>query len=643
MFRSDSVLRAACALVLLLSATFATADETIEDELIVVGSRLAIEADAVAGAPARLDADDFREARSAFVTDLLRTIPSTALTRTGAVGGLTQMRLRGSEANHTLVLLDGFEANDPAIGSEFDFAHLRPSTIEAVEILPGPSGALWGSDAVAGAVALRTPRARGPLDWSLVGSAGERGTRETALRLGHRGERGEVNAVIDHYATDGSNIARRGDEDDGYRSTTAALHGAVDVTDALRVTAVARHLDADIEYDPTPAPSFLPADGDLETDLVRTLVGVRADLDPDGAWQHRLTLETLASDYEDSADGVVTDERRGDRRRAAWQSAVDFEAGLPGRQRLILAAEVERLGFAQRGTATAFGDPNQDQTLTHRSAVAEWRWRAPNDVVVAAMLRRDANEDFDDATHWRLGVRSPLPAGLGAAWASVAVATKNPTFTERFGFTPDTFSGNPDLEPERSRGIELGWTRGFADGRAGLELLWYRTRLEDEIDGFVFDPATGAFTADNRDRDSRREGVEAALRVRPLDGTTVEARWAWSDASEPDAGGQVRELRRPRHSGSVSATHAFSTAPVTARVDAVWTGERRDQDFAAFPARTVVLGDAVLVGAAVNWRLADAVTLFVRGDNLLDERNEEVYGYRSPGRALHAGFELRRR
>ncbi|HSG91020.1 MAG TPA: TonB-dependent receptor [Pseudomonadales bacterium] len=626
-------------------------DTLVEETLVVLGSRMPVAPADLAGSVTRLDGAALREARMPFAADLLRTVPTTALARTGAIGGLTQVRMRGSEANHTLVLVDGFEGNDPATGSEFDFAHLRSTTIERIEVLPGPTGALWGSDAIGGAIHLRTPRARDGLDWGLGGARGSRDTSEGTARLGYGGERGSINAVLDHYDTEGSNIARQGDERDGYRSTTLALHGARDLTPTVRVEAIMRTLRADVEFDPTPFPTFLPADGDRESRVARTLTGVHLVHDPDagafGDWSNRLTLESLNSDYEDRDTGVLTDERRGQRRRLGLQSAVDYDAGLPGDQRLTLAAEIEQETFAQRGTASAFGDPNQNQTLTHRSLLAEWRWRAPADLRLSAVVRRDFNESFDDATHWRLGARTALPALLqiepGDVWVSLSAATKNPTFTERFGFTPDSFLGNPELMPERARGIELGWTRAFADERLRAEVLWYRTRLEDEIDGFVFDPATFAFTARNRATDSRREGVEASLELRPGEGTSAILRYAFVDASEADGqGGQVREIRRPRHSGAVSLVHAFAAAPVTARLDTVYNGERDDRDFATFPATDVTLDAYVLMGLAVNWALPGGITVFARADNLLDEDYEDVFGYRAPGRALNIGFEFRR-
>lgn len=613
------------------------------DTLIVLGSRLPIAPAEMPGSAQIISADDLRDAEAAFATDLLRTLPTTAISRSGGPGALTQMRIRGSEADHVQVRIDGFKVNDPAIGSAYDFAHVRGPTVEAIELLPGPSGVLWGSDAVAGALHLRTPQLDG---LELRAGIGSRRTRELTIGAGTLGERGGVTIIADHYDTRGENIsADDGDPDgdpDGYTITTVNLRGTVGLTPELKLSGTLRGFDASVEFDPTPAPDFVPADGDRESDIRRLLSGVHLDWSPDDAWQHRLTLEALGSRHKDFADGMATDLRAGRRFRASAQSAHTFAALLPGTQQLVAALEVEREHFRQRGMASDFGDPNQNQSLDHRSGLIEWRAEPAAKLHLMVAVRQDWNSDFANATTWRTGVRTDLPAALGSVWASYATAVKNPAFTERFGFTPDTFLGNPELDPERSRGIELGWTRAFLDERAELELVWHRARLEKEIDGFVFDPASGLFTARNRDRNSRREGVEARLSMRPDAATTITARYAWLDATEPEDGaGQVRELRRPRHSGALALTREFLDARLRLRTDLIWTGKRDDLSFATFPATRLALDDYLLIHAAASWQASPRLELFLRGDNLANENYQDVFGYATPGRQVHAGFRLR--
>ena len=68
------------------------------------------------------------------ISDLLRSLPGIAVNSSGPAGGLTQIRVRGAEANHVLVLIDGVEVANPSSG-EFDFAGLRAEDVLRVETL----------------------------------------------------------------------------------------------------------------------------------------------------------------------------------------------------------------------------------------------------------------------------------------------------------------------------------------------------------------------------------------------------------------------------------------------------------------------------------------------------------------------------
>ena len=91
-----------------------------------------------------LTEEDLEAQRAGRAEDALRGLPGLALARSGNVGGLTQARVRGAEANHLLVMLDGIELNNPATGSEVDFAHLSLAGAARVELVNGPQSAVWG-------------------------------------------------------------------------------------------------------------------------------------------------------------------------------------------------------------------------------------------------------------------------------------------------------------------------------------------------------------------------------------------------------------------------------------------------------------------------------------------------------------------
>ena len=97
------------------------------------------------------------------LSEKLRGYPGLSINRTGQPGALTQTRIRGAEANHTLVLIDGIEVNDPATGNEYNFANSTHLAIKSVEVVRGPMTSRYGSEAVGGLIAIKThnPAAQG--------------------------------------------------------------------------------------------------------------------------------------------------------------------------------------------------------------------------------------------------------------------------------------------------------------------------------------------------------------------------------------------------------------------------------------------------------------------------------------------------
>lgn len=220
---------------------------------------------------------------------------------------------------------------------------------------------------------------------------------------------------------------------------------------------------------------------------------------------------------------------------------------------------------------------------------------------------------------------------------------KNPTFFDRFGFFADQFVGNSDLKPESSIGWDIGVEQALLDDRLSLGATYFDAELDDEIDGFFFDPtlgASGAFTATNLDGTSKRMGVELTARVRPFEGLDVTGAYTYTDATEPGASGRVREVRRPEHVASLVTNWRFldSRANLNFRVD--YNGEQKDSDFRTFPTQRVTLDDFVLVNVSGSYDINPYVRLFARIENLLDQDYEEVFGFQTPGFAAFGGVRV---
>ncbi len=605
-------------------------------QLIVTGSRVATPAHEINVPVEVIDRQEIQRRQADYLQDLLLGRPGIAMTRSGGPGALSELRMRGAESNHTLVLLDGVDVNDPALGSAVDLSHLNLAAIDSVEILRGPQSALWGSGALAGVLQVRSLRPEPGTRGGLRMDAGSFGTRNTHGRLETASEQSHLSLSANLYTTDGIQTAGSGAEPNSYDNQTFHLDAGTSGS-GWELGFMVRETTAENEYDPTPAPDFLPVSGDRAFHTRQRFSRLYGSLDVTPTWDHSLALHYFDSDNENFADGQSTNTNGASKIRLSWQQNWRPDTTLPQRVTVALERTTER--FRQRAPADMFGNPSQNQSISANSVVLEYDVSPIDNLGLTLSLRTDRNSDFDNATTGRLGVSYALPDLGSRLFASYGTGVKNPTFTERFGFTPDTFIGNPDLKPQESTGLQIGLQQRFGD-ELEAQITLFRDRLEDEIDGFFFDPDLGGSTAINRDGQSKRQGAELFLAWQAIDPLRLSLSYGYLRATEPGNGGQVTELRRPRHSGQLLADWAAPGSPWQLQIGGAYIGESYDNWFATFPATRVTLDDVWLVHLSSGYQFNPQLRVFGRIDNALDEDYQTVFGYNSPGRSFHLGFSV---
>ncbi len=616
-----------------------SAESTKEiDNIIVTGSRSPIASANLGSSVSVISREQIELRQARYVTDLLRSVPGFAVSQVGTTGSQTQVRVRGTEANHVLVLIDGVRANDPASGDEFRWELLSTSNIERIEIVRGPQSSLWGSDAVAGVVHVIT---RSGDDGPGINAFAEGGSHETVnggISGAVGGERWSLGFGLEHLDTEGTNIARSGTEDDGSDMTTASLSSRFQPSANLDLTLGVRAVDAWSQFDPVDFfVTGLPVDGDVATDAERIYVNAGATLRTiDGRLVHHLYARYLDTDNNNLTDGLVASSTASDRKTLTYQSDLAI-----GNDLLSLAVEHESTSFEQRGEI-GFGDPNQDQEMSVTSVIADYQGNSLDRLTWLVSARYDDNSDFQSAWSGRLSLAWSVNDAT-VLKANIGSGRKTPTFIERFGFFPAQFVGNPDLKPEESLSLDVGVDRRFLDDALDIQLAFFYQDLRDEIDGFVFDPDTFLFTAMNSDGDSTRKGVEISAIYDVTENLRLGSSYTYTDSSESDSSGvERRELRRPRHSGSLYGNYRFFDNRANLKIVADYAGKSTDRFFPPFPmpAEIVTLDDYWLLDATIGLDINPNTNVYLRGSNLLDEKYEQVYGYRTPGRSIYAGLRL---
>ena len=129
--------------------------------VVVVATRIPTELDRVASALTLITAEDIETSQWRTLPDALADAPGLSETRTGGPGGQTSVFIRGANANHTKVLIDGIDAVDPSEGA-FDFGQTLTADLARVEVLRGPQSSLYGSDALGGVINIVTREGDGP-------------------------------------------------------------------------------------------------------------------------------------------------------------------------------------------------------------------------------------------------------------------------------------------------------------------------------------------------------------------------------------------------------------------------------------------------------------------------------------------------
>ena len=622
------------------------AEETIsadqpDDVIVITAHREPVSVSDVGSSLSIVERDNIEHRQSVFATEILQDLPGLAVSRSGTFGSATSVRVRGAEANQVMVMIDGIKANDIASGDEFNFGNLTTFDVDRIEVVRGPQSALWGSDAMAGVINVVTRRASEPLG---VGGYLEAGSFETVnggVRIGAARGRGHANLSTSYLETDGTNISRLGDEKDGYDNWTTTLTAGFDPTDALGFDFTARHTDARNQFDES---AFgLPVDADRITDSAQSYAQGLAALGLfGGAWDQKLRLTWADTDNDTFYDGTWYSSAGGEKLGIYYQSDFSLTRNAEGddTNAVTLAIDHEKEDYSQRGIVQPWGDPNRDESLDNTGYVAEFRSapRASTDLSFA--IRHDDNSDFRDVTTWRATGSYRFAGTATRIRGSAGTGQKRPTFTERFGFFTN-FVGNPDLKPEKSEGWDAGIDQEFVNIRTTVSATYFNEKLEDEINGFAFDPGTGGFTAVNTDGRSRRKGVELAARAAIGAGFGMLASYTYTDASQPDAtGNEVREIRRPRHMGALNLNYRFARDRANTNLNISYTGEQQDDDFSSFPATRATLDAYWLVNWTAQFALTDTVTLYGRVDNLLDEDYENVLGFAAPGIGAFVGARL---
>ncbi len=649
----------------------------VSERLVVTATRRQTTAEQAGVAASVLTRQDLALRELPAVADILREVPGLQVAATGRRGHLTSVYTRGAQRTGTMFLIDGAPVNDP--GGEYNLGHMSTGDIDRIEIVRGPESALFGAEAAAGVIQLFTrrgdPERKAPHGTFSL----ERGDFSTgqwrAGLTGGTGSRVDYSFHSEEFRTSGEY------PNDGYRAVWGSANAGVRLSQATSLRGVLRVGDSVTGVPGQTAWGLIDHDA-RQTNRDSTL-SLRLDdaRSRDFVQQFTFSYHRIRDVYSDTRmDGpyelaALVRDASNPLPRTYLVSLLD-PAGIPGvvpsglrlvRQEVTLypllepylsATSRKRAGYQgawSRNAATmAFGyeyerqegDVSARQAARNNHGAFLHAQRAVGGrLFLAGGLRSERSSAFG----WKL-----TPRGA----AGVLVAREHGPLTSTFlrfsagrgitepsliqNYARESYAvGNPDLRPERTASYEAGLVQEWFGRRVYTEVALFQNSFHDLIT-WVSLPAPVWGSWRNLES-SRARGLEMAGRVRLADSIIFNASYTrlWTRVLSSTSPGSIfygagQELaRRPGNSGAVSLS--VSPRRWSFQAGAILVGERQDADYYLGVTRNPGYQNVYL---AASCRLWPHLAPFLRADNLLNSRYQEVLGYSASSRSARGGLRV---
>jgi len=618
------------------------------DEMVLASDAFEIDEDAititVTGNPSEVEdtgqpvtvigAEEIAQIQGPDLTRVLRRVPGVTINRTGGLGATTGVSVRGASNDQLLVLIDGVRVADTASpAGAFDFGTLTSSNLAKVELLRGANSVIWGADALAGVLVASTVERSG-----LGGSveAGSRSTVASSIEGGLAGDAGFIGGSASYLTTDGFSAAANGTEPDGFRQFAVNGRARAYISRTFELIGSLRYAEGTLDIDGFPAPSFTLGDTDeiQETSQLSGNVGAIYD---GGALFMRggYSFSDTARDNLPGPGQAATFESDGhsDRLelRGEWRPIGPLIVNF-GAENLWSDYESTSYGATSSADTSIFG--------AYVQAGIEFGGLAGH-----VGVRQDEHEDFGGATSFGGDLTFEIVPNLRLR-ASVGEGFKAPSLYQLY-----SDYGNSILQPEESTSYDLGIAYGTRTSPFYASVTAFQRDSENLI-AFVGCPVQTGI-CDNRPfgtydnvSQARARGVEVEAGATPVNGLTLRAAYAYTEAEDRSTGTANfgNELaRRP----SNAATLSFDWAPLPDRVgvpviggDLRIVGEAFDN-----AANTVVLDGYTVFDLRVSMPLGTIagerpVEIFARAENLFDEEYQTAAGYAQAPRGIFAGLRV---
>ena len=620
---------------------FAQEKEVTLEKVVVTATRVETPTEEIASSMTIISSKEIERKQKTTVLEALRDIPGLDVVQTGGVGSHTSIFLRGANSEHTLVMIDGVEVNDPiSPGRSYDFAHLTVDNIERIEIIRGPQSTLYGSDAIGGVVNIITKKGEGKPKFFLSAEGGSFTTFREATGISGGNKWVNYSFALSRFDTEGISAASKKDgnyEKDGYENTSLSARLGFTPMDNIDIDFILRYIDAKTELD-----NFSGFGGDdpnyvqkSKQFFFKTQVGLSLF---DQVWSQKLGL-------------AINDHKRDIKNNKDSQHPFDSEKGrydgqllkfdwqhhlkLHRTNALTFGLDLDREEGKSRYYWESIWGPGQSifpkKTADIKGYYIQDEIKLWDRFFATFGIRIDDHSRFGTETTYRIAPAYLIKETDTKIKGTFGTGFKAPSLYQLFA--PATLwgpIGNKDLKPEKSRGWDFGIEQELLKKSVVLGATYFRNDFKDLIQ---FDWGQGYINIAK----AKTEGVELFASAKPIDDLTLRINYTYTDTEDETTGEAL--IRRPKNKIGFDINYHFLNNG-NVNLGVIYVGKRDDLDFSISPSRRVKLDQYTLVNLAVSYDITKNFQLFGRVENLLDKEYEEVKGFGTPGLSFFGGMKL---
>ena len=533
--------------------------------------------------------------------------------------------IRGGNNRQVLILIDGIQVNDPSqIANDFDLRLLDLNTIASIEIIKGAASTLYGNSAATAVINITTKSASAQsIALSVTSVTGTNASQEedtpaltnfnNAVSLSGTLGRFSYATSFTSQFTNGLSAAsgENGEEDPFSRFNTDITLG-YQFSEAFEVKIYGSQTKLRTDIDGFPPPTFQFSD----TDDLSTSDQYRFRVSPKFTYTNgSLTLNTgyTKIDRETISDFPSTFESEG------------FVADVFNKY-VFNHKFYTVVGFNYQKNQTLFGDEveyeNHDPYL-NLVYVSEFGLN----LNIGGRLNNHSEYGSQFIYNLNPSYTFPLGEGYGKAFGSYSTSFIAPSLFQLF----DTTFGNPELEAEENRTLEVGLEANL--GKAFRISGLFFNRLEEHTVLFtLIDPENFVSQYTNALEDATAQGVEFEISSEGLSGLQVSANYTFTELKEGN------RVRLPKHRANATLGYDISERTLVS-LNYQYVGSRMDTDFSVF--EDVELDAFSLIDVYASHQFKnDKVKIFVNITNLFNTDYEEIIGYSTRGRNYSLGINL---